>query len=73
MNDGERELDEDEMNDAYLSQLKRDIAKALERKGVEAYPADNMRDIYVHGWLTDIVAVYLEYRSEIDEELGDGK
>lgn len=53
-----------------IGDLKREIGNALIRAGVNAYPYELENDILVHGALTDIIKVYLDYRSEIDEELG---
>lgn len=69
MNEDE-EYAEAEERAERMSELKHDIAKALEREGVLAEPFRLEGDIYVEGALTDIVRVYLEWRSEIDEELG---
>lgn len=64
------DYDEERERAEWLSELKKDIAYALGQKGVAAYPFELEGDIYVEGALTDIVKVYLEWRSEIDEELG---
>lgn len=53
-----------------IGYLKETISDALAKAGVVAYPNELENDILVDGALTDIVRVYLEYRSEIDEELG---
>lgn len=56
-----------------IAELKKEIADALTEVGVVALPWELEGDIYVEGALTDIVSVYLDWRSEIDEELGEGK
>jgi hypothetical protein len=63
--------DEEEARAERVAELKKDIFEALKREGVSAYPWEIEGDIYVEGALTDIVKVYLEWRSEIDEELGN--
>lgn len=53
-----------------LDELKNEIAVALGRRGVHVDTHEVEDDLIVWGPLTDIVAVYLDHRSEIDEELG---
>lgn len=53
-----------------IEELVHQIAAALGASGVDAIPNSDAADVWVQGWLTDIVGVYLEWRSEIDEELG---
>lgn len=64
------EYDEAEEAAERMGELKLDISKALRDVGVHADPFMLERDIYVGGALSNIVKVYLEWRSEIDEELG---
>lgn len=59
-------------NAERIIELKEGIAYDLGQEGVVAYPHYISNDIYVEGALTDIVKVYLDWRSEIDEELGNG-
>lgn len=62
--------DEEEERAERVAELKQEISAALSNVGVGAYPYELEGDLYVEVALTDIVKVYLEWRSEIDEELG---
>lgn len=46
--------------------LRKQIAASLKANGVYADPFEIEDDILVEGALTDIVKVYLQWRSEID-------
>lgn len=52
-----------------IREVQNEVSRALDRAGVTALPYLFEDDIYVEGALTDIVKVYLDWRSEI-EELG---
>jgi hypothetical protein len=62
--------DEEEERAERVAELKNEISFALGQVGVNSFPFELEGDIYVEGSLKKIVEVYLDWRSEIDEELG---
>lgn len=63
-----RQLEDEDAE--HLIELKQEIGSRLENLDVEVYYYPDANDLIVVGKLTSIVKVYHEYRSEIDEELG---
>lgn len=65
-----RYTDEDEEYAERISEVKSEVAAAMEAVGVVAEPHTLENDLWVTGPLTAILEAAHEYRSEI-EELGD--